>query len=95
MTMETLPDIVREKIKVDDDCWLWLACKDKGGYGQFRDNIKGKMVRAHRYICELLIGPLGDYDLVPTCGRKDCVNPIHKELALRNQGRNMGRPRGS
>lgn len=40
----------------DGTCWLWGAFIDRHGYGMFRDG--RRMVRAHRFSYELLVGPI-------------------------------------
>lgn len=68
-------------IKGPDDCWLWLAWRDKRKsgkecYGRFR--YKGIMDRAHRVAYELVIGgiPKGLY-ILHKCDTPACVNPAH------------------
>lgn len=60
-------------------CWLFLAGKDKDGYGKFKAD--GRHVRAHRYAYEILVGPIPD-GLEPDhlCRTPACVNPAHLEL---------------
>ncbi len=60
-------------------CWLWMAHCTDTGYGQFRrDSIK--MVRAHRYAWELLVGPIAEGMVLDhLCRVKICVNPQHME----------------
>ena len=64
--------------KGDDECWNWLACLDKGGYGRFWFN--GKTVKAHR--CSLVLAhavqPLNKTWALHTClTNPKCVNPNH------------------
>ena len=60
-----------------DNCWEWKGYSQKG-YGCFR---KGdKVLRAHRYAYELLVGKLTDgLVLDHLCNNKKCVNPQHLE----------------
>lgn len=68
----------------DDDCWEWVGCIKKG-YGSFwvrDDNYKngGRMISAHRFIYEALVGPVEKGEIVHhTCEFKLCVNPKHLE----------------
>ena len=59
-----------------DDCWMWLATKTVGGYGQMRI---GKVFQlAHRISYEVHIGeiPRGLY-VLHHCDVRGCVNPSH------------------
>jgi hypothetical protein len=59
-------------------CWLWLAGKDKDGYGKFNTN--GQSCRAHRYSYEVYIGPIPktlQINHVQHCFNTACVNPKH------------------
>ena len=44
------------KVKLDGDCWEWIACKSIGGYGRILINGKARM--AHRISYELLINKI-------------------------------------
>lgn len=66
-----------------DECWLWLAGRESGGYGQFMlcgltaqhlDLVK----RAHVVAYELVNGPVSDGLLVRhTCDHRLCCNYHH------------------
>lgn len=63
-----------------DDCWLWLAARDRNGYGKFQYGPKGGQthVRAHRWIVEHLRGPIPlGMVVMHTCDNPPCVNPAH------------------
>lgn len=71
----------REKVdmKGPDDCWEWLAQKDKGGYGYLKNNKKN--TRAHRYAYEHF---KNNDQSIPSslcvchhCDNPGCVNPNH------------------
>ncbi len=65
-----------------DECWEWLASRDKDGYGQFsvRHGDGWKGCRAHRVVYELLAGPIPDgLQLDHLCRNPPCVNPAHLE----------------
>ncbi len=66
------------KIKQSGDCWLWTGEKITDGYARFY--ISGKRIRAHRFIYELLIGPIpAELELDHLCRNPLCVNPFHLE----------------
>ncbi len=59
-------------------CWMWVAGKDKWGYGRFR--YQGRAALAHRVSWELHKGALPDYpalEIDHLCGNQACVNPDH------------------
>lgn len=85
-------DEVMSRVTVDSNgCWLWNKAIHPTGYAMV--NRKGRTQVAHRFVYELLVGPIGDgLDLDhrchtedPTCpgGRtckhRSCVNPDHME----------------
>lgn len=61
-------------------CWLWDGSTDSKGYGQFRDPISNKNLRAHRVSYEINKGviPIG-LELDHLCRNRCCVNPDHLE----------------
>lgn len=80
-------------VKVDktETCWLWTAATSRNGYGDFWDGTKhpsgtNRIVRAHRYAYELLVGPIpADREIDHICHQRNCVNPDHLRLATRKQ----------
>jgi lambda repressor-like predicted transcriptional regulator len=71
-------DVARfwSKIEKTDGCWIWTAGVDTGGYGQIR--IDGRLVMAHRYAYELIVGPFPAGMLAcHTCDNPRCVRPDH------------------
>jgi len=63
-------------------CWLWTASSGgKGGYGQFQlGGGKSKMVRAHRWSYEAVVGFIPEgLELDHLCRVRLCVNPSHLE----------------
>lgn len=86
-------DIERFWRKVDKsgDCWIWLAGKDRKGYGKFslggkydaNGNRRNTMVSAHRISYELAHGAIPEHDdfhgmcVLHRCDNPGCVNPDH------------------
>jgi hypothetical protein len=79
------PPKTRRQIDYDDwtdlvavdgiGCWIWTGYVISSGYGQF-----GKRTRAHRYVYELLVGPIPDGLILDhLCRVRRCVNPDHLE----------------
>lgn len=61
----------------ETDCWLWTASTDNG-YGRFW--VAGRLVLAHRFAYELLVGPIPEgLELDHLCRVRHCVNPAHME----------------
>lgn len=59
--------------------WLWTACCTPAGYGQF--GVAGRIVMAHRWLYEQLVGPIPDgMQLDHMCRVRPCVNPDHLEV---------------
>lgn len=68
-----------EKVDVggEDECWPWMAYRDKRGYGRFWHD--GAMRKSHRYSLSLSTG--GDkgreYNCLHSCDNPPCCNPKH------------------
>ena len=59
-------------------CWLWTGAQRGKGYGAFK--VDRRMVRAHRFAYELLVGPIAEgLDLDHLCRVRHCVRPSHME----------------
>jgi hypothetical protein len=67
-----------EKVDKTSGCWLWTAALWKG-YGRIA--VGRRMVKAHRFSYELLIGPIPDGMTIDhRCRVRSCVNPAHLEV---------------
>lgn len=62
-----------------DGCWLWIGkSKTQDGYGLLK--WRGKSHRAHRFVYEMIKGPIpGGAPLDHLCRVRACVNPDHLE----------------
>lgn len=92
------------KTKVEGQCVVWVGAKDKDGYGKFTTNRPGEKQRhhrAHRWLYETCVGPIGERPLLHSCDNPACVSLQHLSPgdALQNRteavarGRVHGRPR--
>jgi len=65
------------KVKVGDvnECWEWMASKDRKGYGEL--NVEGKTTKAHRISFSLILEDPKDKQVCHTCDNPSCVNPNH------------------
>ena len=77
------------KVKNTNNCWIWLAGKQGGGYGQFRVN--GKTLLSHRISYELFKDdiPYG-LELDHLCRVRHCVNPEHLEVVTSQENTKRG-----
>lgn len=65
------------KVDADGDCWEWIGFKNQAGYGRFYAP-SGKMVLAHRYAYETLVGSIpSDAEIDHLCKNRACVSPAH------------------
>lgn len=59
-----------------NDCVLWPLRTQTDGYGNLGFN--GKLLRAHRMMCEMTNGPApAGHEASHSCGVAACVNPNH------------------
>ncbi|MDQ3349666.1 MAG: HNH endonuclease, partial [Acidobacteriota bacterium] len=75
-------DYLWARIDADDaadveGCWPWQGGMFDSGYGRASRHSRG--LRAHRFAYEVLVGPIGDWQLDHICRNKRCVNPWHLE----------------
>lgn len=73
-------DRLADKVLVGDGCWDWIGGCTGNGYGAFVPELGGPQVRAHRFVYELLVGPIpAGLQLDHLCRRRRCVRPGHLE----------------
>jgi hypothetical protein len=59
-------------------CWEWRGARNTNGYGVFR--VDGRLVLAHRFCYEQLVGPIdAGRELDHRCRNRACVRPDHLE----------------
>jgi len=81
-----------DRVEVAGDCWLWTGSRDSHGYGHFKRD--GRIVRAHRWFYENLVGDIGaDLTIDHLCRVKLCVNPDHLEPVTRGENIRRGQKR--
>lgn len=59
-----------------DDCWHWLGATTPAGHG--KKTYCGRDVMAHRWVWEMLFGPVpAGLVVYTTCTTTGCTNPAH------------------
>ena len=83
---------LEDNIEIDSNgCWLWLKCKDRGGYGQIWFN--GKRRLTHRISYELYVGPIPEgLQIDHLCRVRACCNPLHLEPVTSAENNRRGEP---
>ena len=83
--------VLVERVEIAGDCWLWRGSLRRG-YGRIKR--AGTTYQAHRWVYELLVGPIPEgLELDHLCRVRRCVNPDHLEPVTRavNHRRGAGR----
>lgn len=76
-------------------CIMWTGTRDAKGYGMYRRPDNKKNTRAHRFIYEMMIGPVSEgLTIDHLCRVKACINPAHLEVVTHrtNIRRSLGHP---
>lgn len=103
MAKKLISDIERfwqSVIKRENGCIEWQKAKDKDGYGLFTigsatDNSK-KMVRAHRWIYEEVVGPISVGLVIDhICQNKSCANTNHMQVVTPLRNSQLAAERGN
>lgn len=81
--------------KTEGGCWLWTGARSGSGRGNFmpdgRRSGKRRMVYAHRFAYELLVGPVPEgLELDHLCRIPLCVNPEHLEAVTHQENVHRG-----
>lgn len=70
-------------------CWLWTGAIVRRGYGVVRRG--GRTLKAHRYIYQLLRGPIpSGLEIDHLCRVTSCVNPDHLEPVTKAENLRRG-----
>lgn len=97
--MDKLPQRFRDKVIVNEDgCWIWVAYRNKHGYGRF--SFHAKTFLTHRFAYEAIIGaiPPGmviDHYRINVGPRNSpcstsCCNPDHLEVVTQKNNVKRG-----
>ena len=89
------PEVDCVRIDRETGCWNWIqGGYGDEGYGAVYDPRKQVTVRAHRYIYEMLVGPIPEgLTIDHLCRNRRCVRPLHLEPVTRRENIQRGQAR--
>ncbi len=71
------------EIDKDTGCWVWARAVNHYGYGVIRCPERGRTVPAHKWVYEMLHGPVPPgKELDHLCRNRACCNPAHLEPVI-------------
>lgn len=75
--MQTLRERFEEKVDKSSECWIWLGCVNRRGYGKLK--VRSRVTQpAHRVSWQLANGPIPvGMCVLHRCDNPRCVNPSH------------------
>lgn len=77
--INTVDRVFRRNVEKTDNCWIWKGYISPYGYGRLTFN--GKAQPAHRFVYEILKGPVPEGMVCDhLCRNRACVNPDHIEI---------------
>lgn len=82
-TMSELEKRFYSKIDTVEDCWVWGAFKNPGGYGKFSYEKVSRLAHRISYLIHVGEIPPG-LELDHLCRNRACVNPGHLEPVTRS-----------
>ena len=75
---EPLAERFWSKVSKSDGCWLWVAFRDRNGYGRFGTSALNRSTLAHRTSYSLTFGDIPEgMHVLHKCDNPPCVNPDH------------------
>lgn len=81
-----LPANMQNKIRIEDDCWVWTGAKNSKGYGSVAAGVKNRSMLAHRRAYEVFHGPIPvGLTVDHLCRNTLCQNVAHMELVTASE----------